>query len=171
MFQSWKRRSLGDRRKSALSKWWEPGTCGKTLWYCVWTRKSHTVFLFEYFCGWWTESNNGKRWGLSGVGPLAWVSDKDRGKAPAVAGNSFLWQSGGNGHFRQHRVSSQVSCCRSIAVRTALTALTLANTAAGILEGIFEIINTTGAQAWVVYLWFSCVAEEDIAYSLVQQCP
>lgn len=57
------------------------------------------------------------------------------------------------------------------------TRLHLQTSAAGILEGIFEIINTTGAQAWVVYLWCSCVAEEDIAYqqtqacSLVQQCP
>lgn len=38
-YQSWSRSCTRNPRGAALSRWWAPGTCGKTLWCCVSTRK------------------------------------------------------------------------------------------------------------------------------------
>lgn len=38
-YQNWSRSCTWNPRGPALWRWWAPGTCGKTLWCCVSTRK------------------------------------------------------------------------------------------------------------------------------------
>lgn len=112
------------------------------------------------------------------VRPFTSVSDKwSWKKNPAVAGNHFLWQTWRNsGCFgKQHHASSQVSRCKHIAITSGLVwtragmCSCTQTSAAGTLGGCFEVINAIGAQVQGVCLWYSCVAGEGVASSLVWQ--